>query len=73
MKTYSVCIQSVLRVAIGLLVVAWVANAAQAQAQMGAHAVSDPYRRGIICPRQFGNHNRVTLTLERDFILALGR
>jgi len=40
MKTYSVCIQTVLRVAIGLSVVAWVANAAQAQ--MGAHAVSDP-------------------------------
>ena len=68
MKTYFVCIQSVLRVAIGLLVVAWVANAAQAQ--MGAHA---PSPRGIICSWQFGNHNRVTLTLERDFILPLGR
>jgi polysaccharide export outer membrane protein len=40
MKTYFGCIQSVLRVAIGLLVVAWVANGAQAQ--MEAHAVSDP-------------------------------
>ena len=71
MKTYSVCIQTVLRVAIGLLVVAWVANAAQAQ--MGSHAVSDPSPRGIICSWQFGNRNRVTLTLERDFILPLGR
>jgi polysaccharide export outer membrane protein len=39
MKVYLVCTQSVLRVAIGLLVVAWVATATQAQ--MGAHAVSD--------------------------------